>query len=185
MRHAFHEGMAGALARRRIATFRYNFPYTEAGRRRPDRTAVLIRTVRTAVETAAVETCGLSLVAGGKSMGGRMTSSAASEKPLAGVCGLVFFGFPLHRPGEKSAARADHLAAVDLPLLFLQGTRDRLADISLMETVCRGLGERASLHILADADHSFHVPKRTGRTPDDVRDELATAVEAWWDGLGL
>lgn len=185
MRHAFHADLAEALARRRIGTFRYNFPYTEAGRRRPDRTSVLTSTVRSAVQAAAEEAGGLPLLGGGKSMGGRMTSTAASETPLPGVRGLVFFGFPLHRPGETSTARAEHLDRVTVPLLFLQGARDRLADISLIQIVCRKLRGRVTLHVVEDADHSFHLPRRTGRSAADVSDELAGAVETWTEGLGL
>jgi predicted alpha/beta-hydrolase family hydrolase len=185
MRHLFHESVARHLARHRIGMLRYNFPYTEADRRAPDRAPVLVETVRSAVATAGDAASDLPLVAGGKSMGGRMTSTAASEGALRGVRGIVFFGFPLHRPGEKSAGRADHLKSVDVPMLFLQGTRDRLADVGLIGEVCEGLGERATLHVVDDGDHSFKVPKRAGRSYDEVIAELAVAVSAWAERLGL
>ena len=119
------------------------------------------------------------LLAGGKSMGGRMTSQAAAEAPLPGVRGLVFFGFPLHPAGRPSTERADHLAKVDLPMLFLQGERDKLAELDLLRPVCAGLGARATLHVVPEADHGFHVPKRSGRTDDEVLAELADVAAQW------
>jgi predicted alpha/beta-hydrolase family hydrolase len=182
MRHAFMESMARALARDRIGTFRYQFPYMEAGRRAPNRAPILMETVRAAVLVARERTDAL-LIAGGKSMGGRMTSQAAAAEGLEGVRGLVFFGFPLHRPGEPSSERARHLSDVERPMLFLQGTRDRLADLELLRRVCAGLGTRATLHVVEGADHSFRLPKRLGRTEDDVFAELAQTVKDWAAGI--
>ncbi len=179
MRHTFLEALAEALAERGIATFRYQFPYAEAGRRRPDREPVLVATVRAAVEAAREVAGDLPLLAGGKSMGGRMTSRAAAHEPLAGVRGLVFFGFPLHAPGKPSSERADHLDQVDLPMLFLQGDRDAFAGLDLLEPVVERLGARATLHLVTAADHGFHVLKRSGRTDAEVLDELAEQTDAW------
>ena len=183
MRHPFMESMAQALAQRGVATLRYNFPYMEAGRRRPDPQHLAEATVRSAVAAAADVAGGIPLLAGGKSFGGRMTSSAAAGEPLLGVRGIAFLGFPLHAPGKEGTKRADHLRAIDLPMLFLQGTRDRLARLSLMEVVCRELGRRATLRIIDGADHSFKVLKRTGKSTEAVRAELADAVTDW--GLSL
>lgn len=183
MRHAFMERMAARLAGCGIGTLRYNFPYTEAKRGRPDRPPVLTATVRAAVTAAAAHARGRPLLAGGKSMGGRMTSLAASEMPLAGVRGLVFFGFPLHPAGAPGVARAEHLAAVGLPLLFLQGTRDNLADLTLLRPICAALGPAASLREVDGADHGFHVLKRSGRTDEDVLDALTREVATWARGL--
>jgi predicted alpha/beta-hydrolase family hydrolase len=185
MNHPFNEGVAAALASRRIATFRYQFPYAEAGRRRPDRTSILTATVRAAVEAGSAAVGDLPLIAGGKSMGGRMTSTAAAEEPLGEVRGIVFFGFPLHGPGEASSDRAAHLDLVPVPMLFLQGTRDRLADIDRMRRVCMGLRERAKLHVVDGADHSFSVPKRSGRTQEEIRQDLADAVSTWVEQIRL
>jgi predicted alpha/beta-hydrolase family hydrolase len=179
MQHPFMEAMARVLAAHGVATFRYHFPYMERGRRRPDPRATLLATVRAAILTAAGTVPGLPLVAGGKSMGGRMTSLALSESPMAEVAGLVFLGFPLHQPGKPSADRGVHLADVSEPMLFLQGTRDTLADLTLLEPVCRSLGARATLHVVEGADHSFHVLKRSGRRDDDVLEELGDVMTAW------
>jgi predicted alpha/beta-hydrolase family hydrolase len=179
MRHPFMEAMARILAARGVATFRYQFPYMERGRRRPDHRATLLSTVRAAIMTAAGTAPDLPLVAGGKSMGGRMTSLALSESPMAEVVGLVFLGFPLHQPGKPSAERGAHLAHVSVPMLFLQGSRDTLANLEVLGPVCRSLGERASLHILEGADHSFHVLKRSGRRDDEVLDELGDVMAGW------
>jgi predicted alpha/beta-hydrolase family hydrolase len=179
MRHAFMMAMSQRLAALGIATLRYQFPYMEAGKRRPDPRATLTATVRSALGAAAEVAPGLPIFAGGKSMGGRMTSLAAAEAPLAGVRGLVFFGFPLHPAGRPATTRADHLQAIDLPLLFLQGGRDRLAELQLLEPVCARLGARATLHVVPMADHSFHVPKRSGRSDADVQLELAHVVSSW------
>jgi hypothetical protein len=179
MRHAFMEGLAAALAERGVATFRYQFPYTEAGRRRPDREPVLRATVAAAVRAARELADDLPLLAGGKSMGGRMTSRAAAIDRLPGVRGLVFFGFPLHPPGKPSTDRADHLADVDLPMLFLQGDRDAFGGLDLVEPLVERLGPRATLHVVAGADHGFHVPKRSGRTDAEVLAELARRTDEW------
>ncbi|MGH7644577.1 MAG: alpha/beta hydrolase family protein [Gemmatimonadales bacterium] len=179
MRHPFLEAVARALADRQIATFRYQFPYMERRERRPDPPGVLEATVRAAVGAAAAAAPGLPLVAGGKSLGGRMTSSAAAKQPLDAVRGLVFLGFPLHPPKRPASERAAHLDRVALPMLFLQGTRDDLADLSLLEPVCRRLGPRATLHVVEGADHSFRVLKRSGRTDAEVLEELADAVVGW------
>jgi uncharacterized protein len=178
MRHAFLETMAALLAGRGVATLRYQFPYVEAGRKLPDPPALLERTVRAAVAEAARRAPDLALLAGGKSMGGRMTSQAQASAPLPGVRGIVFVGFPLHPPGKPSTARAEHLARVDVPMLFLQGTRDDLADLGLLEPVLRPLA-RAELIIVDGADHSFRVPASSGRRAHEVMGELASAVAAF------
>ncbi len=183
MAHPFMEDMAERLARRSIATLRYQFPYMEQGKRPPNAAPVLKATVRSAVATAVELGEGLPLLAGGKSMGGRMTSLAASEEALPGVQGLVFFGFPLHAAGKPCAERARHLADVGAPMLFLQGTRDRLAHLELLRPVCRGLGQRCTLEVLDQADHSFRVPKRSGIDQEDVLDRLADTVLAWQEEL--
>lgn len=179
MRHPFLEGLARALAQERVATLRYQFPYKERGAHRPDPPAVAQATVRAAVAAARRAAPDLPLLAGGKSYGGRMTSEAAAAGELAGVRGIVFVGFPLHAAGQPGERRAAHLERVLLPQLFVQGTRDALADLGLMRQVCQRLGARATLHVLQDADHSFRVPKRSGRTEADVLDEIALAVAAW------
>ena len=173
MRHAFLEAIAGALVRRGVGTLRFEFPYAAAGSRRPDPRPVLIETVRAATAEAARLAGGRPLFAGGKSMGGRMTSQAAAEGRLEGVRGIVFFGFPLHPAGRPDVARSDHLAQVRQPMLFLQGTRDTLADLGLLRTIVEKLGARARLHAVEGADHGFHVPKRSGRSDADVIEELA------------
>jgi predicted alpha/beta-hydrolase family hydrolase len=179
MEHPFLESVARLLSARRVATLRYQFPYTEAGGRRPDPPGVLLATVRAAVARARELMPEVRLFAGGKSMGGRMTSAAAADRPLDGVAGLVFLGFPLHRPGRPAIDRAEHLGRVQLPMLFLQGTRDDLADLSLVREVTTGLGSRATLHVVEGADHSFAVLKRSGRTGAEVLDELADAIAGW------
>ena len=178
MRHGFLASIARALFGRGVATLRYQFPYMEAGARRPDSPAVAEGTVRAAVELAAELVSGLPVIAGGKSFGGRMTSGAAA-KSLPGVRGLVFLGFPLHPPGKPSTERADHLDSVGVPMLFLQGTRDQFARLDLISTVCRRLGSRATLHLIDEGDHSFGVPKRIGRNSSAVIDELAGAIVQW------
>lgn len=179
MEHPFMEASARALAGRGIATFRYNFPYMEQRRGRPDPGSVLQRAVRAAVEAASAALPGVPLFAGGKSMGGRMSSEAQAKAPLQGVRGLVFVGFPLHRPKSPSTERADHLARVQLPMLFLQGTRDEMADLELVRGVTTGLGASATLHMVEGADHGFHVLKRSGRTDAEVIDELANRIGSW------
>jgi uncharacterized protein len=178
MRHPFLETIAERLAHRGIATLRYQFPYMEAGRGRPDPPAVAEATVGAAVAKAREVAPGLPLVAGGKSFGGRMTSSAAAHGPLPGVFGLVFLGFPLHPPNQPGQSRAEHLTAVELPMLFLQGTRDSLADLELITSVCGRLAN-ARLHVVEGADHSFAVLKRSGRSGAEVLDELTTTVAEW------
>ena len=162
MRHAFMEAVSARLVAAGIATFRYQFPYMEQGRRAPDPPGVLTATVRAAVEAAAKAAPELPLFAGGKSLGGRMTSTAAAQRPLPGVRGLVFFGFPLHAPGKPGRARAEHLRGVHLPMLFLQGTRDPLADLGELRPVLDELGDRAQLHVVDGGDHSFHVLEALG-----------------------
>ncbi len=179
MRHRFMERIAGELADRGVATLRYQFPYLEQGSRRPDPPGVLEATVRAAVTKARELAPELPLVAGGKSMGGRMTSSAEARRTLEGVCGLVFLGFPLHPPKRPGTSRAEHLAGVQVPMLFLQGTRDDLADLGLIGDVCDGLGPRATLHVVDGADHSFAVLKRSGRTEAEVMAELADTITGW------
>lgn len=179
MRHAFLEDVAGRLAARGVGTLRFQFPYMEEGKKRPDRPPVAQATVRAAVAKAQELAPGLPLLAGGKSFGGRMTSQAAAAEPLEGVAGLVFLGFPLHAPGRASDGRGSHLDDVTVPMLFLQGTRDALADLDLMRGVCTRLKKRATLHVVEGGDHSFKVPKRSGRTPDEVMNELADAVAGW------
>jgi predicted alpha/beta-hydrolase family hydrolase len=183
MRHRFMESIAGALATRGIATLRYQFPYVEAGSRRPDPPGVLQATVRAAVAVAWEVASGLPLFAGGKSLGGRMTSNAMARRPIDGVRGLVFLGFPLHPAGQPGVTRAEHLDRVDAPMLFLQGTRDALADLDLMRSVCTRLGSRATLHVVDGADHSFAVLKRSGRSDADVMDELAASTTDWLRSL--
>jgi predicted alpha/beta-hydrolase family hydrolase len=183
MRHPFLSEMAGRLAERRIATLRFQFPYMEAGRRSPDRPPVATAAVRAAVAAAAAQAPSLALFAGGKSFGGRMTSTAAAVAPLASVRGLVFLGFPLHAVKRPSAERGAHLREVGIPMLFLQGERDELADLALLTPVCAGLGTRASLHVVAGADHSFRVRKRSGRSDDEILDELAEAVDRFTGAL--
>lgn len=179
MRHRFMESIAQRLAAQRVGTLRYQFPYTEQGGRRPDPEPVLLATVRAAVAAGREAAAGVPLLAGGKSMGGRMTSRAAAVASLEGVKGLVFLGFPLHPAGQPGHSRADHLARVDLPMLFLQGDRDTLADLTLLRPVVDRLGERATLRVIEHADHMFHVLKRSGRTDEQVLDELAAAVAEW------
>jgi hypothetical protein len=184
MRHRFMEAMSTRLAAAGIATFRYQFPYMEAGSRRPDTRATLLATVRAAVEAAHGAAPDLPLLAGGKSMGGRMSSLAAAEAALPGVRGLVFFGFPLHPAGRPSIERADHLEQVGVPMLFLQGERDQLAGLDLLRPICAARGVRATLHVIPTADHGFHVLKSSGRSDAEVLDELAQRVAAWAAPLG-
>ncbi|WP_024516690.1 alpha/beta family hydrolase [Bradyrhizobium sp. Tv2a-2] len=179
MTHSYMEAVAAGLAARDIATLRYQFPYMEKKSKRPDPPAVAQATVRAAVETAARALPGLPLIAGGKSFGGRMTSQAQAKQPLAGVHGLAFFGFPLHGVGQPSIERAAHLADIRVPMLFLQGTRDKLAELDLLRPVVEGLGARATLHLVEGADHSFHVPVRSGRNDDDVMQEVLDTFVAW------
>jgi uncharacterized protein len=183
MRHAFMEAMSARLVASGLAVWRYQFPYMEAGQRRPDRAPLLEATARAAIGAAAAAAPDLPLLAGGKSMGGRITSQAAAAAPLPGVRGLIFFGFPLHPARKPAIRRAEHLAAVPLPMLFVQGTRDALADLELIGEVCRGLGDRATLHIADGADHGFQVLVRSGRTGDEVLGEIAGAAAGFADRL--
>jgi len=176
MRHAFMETMARRLAGQGIGTLRYQFPYTEQGSRRIDPEPLLLATVRAAVAAGREAAGALPLLAGGKSMGGRMTSRAAAAAPLPGVAGLVFLGFPLHPAGQPGVSRADHLARVDVPLLFLQGDRDALADLALLRPVVERLGGRATLRVIEHADHMFHVLKQNNRTDEQMLDELTRTI---------
>jgi predicted alpha/beta-hydrolase family hydrolase len=179
MAHPFMQAVADALAAHGIATLRYQFPYMEQGSKRPDAPKLAQATVRAAAAEASRLAPELPLFAGGKSFGGRMTSQAQAASPLPGVRGLVFLGFPLHPAGRPSDERAAHLFDVQVPMLFLQGTRDQLADLGLLQTVVGKLGARASLKLFQDADHSFHVPARTGRKDAEVMAEMGQAVADW------
>ena len=175
--------VAADLSLRGIATLRYQFPYMERGARRPDPPALAQATVRAAAAAALKALPSLPLIAGGKSYGGRMTSQAQAKAPLPGVGGLAFLGFPLHPAGRPSQDRANHLFDVQIPMLFLQGTRDALATLDQLEPLCQALGPRATLKLFHDADHSFHVPARSGRTDAQVRGEMLDALAAWIDSV--
>jgi hypothetical protein len=179
MAHAFMAEAAEGLATRGIATLRYQFPYMDKGGKRPDPPAVAHAAVRGAVAAAAQHCVGLPLIAGGKSFGGRMASQAQAKAPLPGVVGLAFFGFPLHAAGKPSSERADHLTEVRVPMLFLQGSADKLAEPDLLKPVVKKLGARATLHLVDGADHSFHVPKRSGRNDREVMADILDAFAAW------
>jgi uncharacterized protein len=179
MTHAFMTEAAEGLAERGIATLRYQFPYMQQGGKRPDPPAIAHAAVRGAVAAAALHCPGLPPIAGGKSFGGRMTSQAQAKAALPGVVGLAFFGFPLHAVGKPSSERADHLADVRVPVLFLQGSADKLAEVDLLKPVVNKLGSRATLHLVDGADHSFHVPKRSGRSDREVMAEILDAFAAW------
>jgi predicted alpha/beta-hydrolase family hydrolase len=183
MRHASMEAIAAGLSERGIATLRYQFLYMEKGGKRPDPPAIAHAAVRAAVAEAARCCAGLKLIAGGKSFGGRMTSQAQAKAPLDGVAGLAFFGFPLHPAGKPSSERATHLADVKIPMLFLQGTRDALAELSLLKPVVKGLGQKATLHLAEGADHSFNVLKSSGRNDREVLAEILDAFVVWADKL--
>jgi len=184
MNHPFMATVAAGLAERGIATLRYQFPYMEKGSKRPDAPVVAHAAVRVAVAEAARCCPRLPLVAGGKSFGGRMTSQAQASVPLDGVRGLAFFGFPLHPAGKPSSERANHLGDIKVPMLFLQGGRDSLAELSLLEPVVKGLKRRATLHVVKEADHSFHVPARSGRKDSEVMTEILDAFETWVGEIG-
>lgn len=179
MKHVFMEDVAHELAGCGIASLRFNFPYMQAGGKRPDRPEAAHATVRRAVATAARAAPDLPLFAGGKSFGGRMTSQAQAIAPLPGVRGLVFVGFPLHPRKKPAVERAAHLDGPGLPLLFIQGSRDELADLDLIGNVCSGLGARATLHVVESADHAFATPARAGRSRSQIMSEIAEAASAW------
>jgi predicted alpha/beta-hydrolase family hydrolase len=179
MTHSFMEAIADELALHSIATLRFQFPFMERGSKRPDRPAVAHDTIRAAVDTVAEVLPGIPLIAGGRSFGGRMTSQAQALSGLPGVNALVFLGFPLHPAKRSSSERAEHLENVSVPMLFIQGTRDELAELPLLKQVCDRLGDRATLHLVEDADHSFHVRVRSGSTDAKVRGEIADAVASW------
>ena len=183
MHHPFMQAVAADLAERGIATLRYQFPYMEQGKKRPDTPKLAHATVRVAVAEAARLVPDLPLVAGGKSFGGRMTSQAQALAPLPNVRGLAFLGFPLHPPGAPSDERAAHLSDVHVPMLFLQGSRDEFADLNLLRPLVNRLGARASLNLCDDADHSFHVPARSGKKDPEVRREVMDALATWVDQL--
>ena len=181
MTHPALEAIAAELGERGVATLRYQFPFMEQRSRRPDPPPLAHATVRAAVDAAGSLAPDLAIVAGGRSFGGRMTSQAQSASPLPGVRGLVFLGFPLHPAGRPSSERGEHLSEVGVPMLFLQGTRDALAHLPLLEALCARLGKRATLKLLSEADHSFHVPARSGRTDADIRREMLDALVEWID----
>ena len=179
MRHSFMEAMASDLAAAAVATLRYDFPYMEERRKRPDPPAVAKATVRAAVTAAAKLMPGLALFAGGKSFGGRMTSEAQASEPLGSVKGLVFLGFPLHPAKQPASARGAHLSKVSVPMLFLQGERDALAELPLLRDLLAKLGPGATAQIIPHADHSFHVPAKSGRSDPEIRAELARMIAGW------
>jgi predicted alpha/beta-hydrolase family hydrolase len=179
MAHPFMAAVATGLAQRRVATLRYQFPYMEKGSRRHDPPMLAQATVRAAVAEVARLLPEVPLFAGGKSFGGRMTSQAQAAAPLPDVRGLIFIGFPLHPAGKPSDERGRHLFDIRIPMLFLQGTRDALATLAEVEPLCQALGRRAVLRLFQDADHSFHVPARTGRTDTEVRSDLLDAAAGW------
>jgi len=185
MAHPFLAAVAAELKQRGIATLRYQFPYMEAGGKRPDPPKLAQAAVRAAVAEAARLQPGIPLIAGGKSFGGRMTSQAQASAPLSGVRGLAFLGFPLHAAGRPSRDRGDHLFDVRIPMLFLQGTRDALADLAELEPLCAALAPLSTLKLFQDADHSFHVPARSGRTDNQTRSDMLDALAAWTDALRL
>jgi uncharacterized protein len=183
MTHAFMADVAAGLVERGIATLRYQFPYMEKGGKRPDPPGIAHAAVRAAVAEAARAFPDLPLIAGGKSFGGRMTSQAHAKQPLPGVRGLAFFGFPLHATGKPSSERAAHLADIKIPMLFLQGSNDKLAELDLLQPVVKHLGARATLHLIDGADHSFHVPARSGRKDAEVMVELLDTFAKWVDAV--
>ncbi|MCU1242425.1 MAG: hypothetical protein JWO71_3151 [Candidatus Acidoferrum typicum] len=185
MTHPFLEKLAGELADAGVASFRYQFPYMEERRRVPDSPSVATATVAAAVRAAANAAPGVPVLAGGKSFGGRMTSQAASQQLLEGVRGLVFFGFPLHPPNKLGTKRAEHLAKVQIPMLFLQGTRDTLADLNLLRPICKNMGKLATLHVIETADHSFHVLKSCGKSDAEVLRELVRTTASWAEKLKM
>jgi hypothetical protein len=184
MNHPFTQSLATELAAVKVATLRFQFPYMEQQRKIPDRPPALTAAVVAAVDAASRAAPDLPVFAGGKSLGGRMTSLAASERDLDGVRGLIFFGFPLHPPNQPGTKRAQHLRLVKLPMLFFQGTRDKLADLNLLRPIYAELGSRATLHVIDTADHSFHVLKSSGKTDAAVLQELAKTAATWTQAFG-
>ena len=182
MNHPFMNNMANLLAEEMIGTLRYNFPYTENKLRRIDPAPILMETVKAAAKAVKEYSGDIPILAGGKSMGGRMTSQAAAVNKLEDVKGLVFFGFPLHAPGKDSTERAEHLFKVNVPMLFLQGTRDKLANLDLLKPIILKLGKQAQLHIIEGADHSFHLLKSSGKSDEEVLKEMAKKVGDWSGG---
>jgi uncharacterized protein len=185
MAHRFMEATASGLGERGVATLRYQFPYMEQGSRRPDAPGVAHAAVRAAVAEASRRCPGLPLFAGGKSFGGRMTSQAQATAPLPHISGLIFLGFPLHPLGKPSADRAKHLSSVHIPMRFVQGSRDKLAELRLLEPVVNGLAAPASLQVIEQADHSFHVPARSGRTDGEVLAGILDGLSAWIDAVAV
>ena len=183
MQHSFMAAVADGLSAHQVATLRYNFPYMEQGRRQPDSPKAAQLTVRAAVNEASHVLPGIPSFAGGKSYGARMTSQAQAEVPLPHVRGLVFLGFPLHPPGQPSANRAEHLSSMDVPMLFLQGARDEFADLDYLKPLVKHLGANATLNLFDHADHSFHVPAKSGRTDAEVMTELLDEITAWIDRI--
>ena len=184
MRHATIQTIADALADQRIATFRYNFPYSEQGTAR-NPTAICVETIRNAVKAAHKAAPDLPVLAGGHSFGGRMTSTAQSEEPIENVKGLVFFSFPLHLPGKPDTKRADHLSEVKVPMLFVSGTRDEFAGLDLLKPVVKKLGKSARLHLIDTANHSYKVLKKTRKSDEDVFVEMSRVVREWADKLEI
>jgi predicted alpha/beta-hydrolase family hydrolase len=183
MRHRFMEDVAGKLAELGVATLRYQFPYMEKRTKRPDSEAVLTDTVKAAIAAAKKQAGNLPIFAGGKSMGGRMTSIAAAKEALDGVSGLVYFGFPLHAAGRPGIERGQHLADIQIPMLFLQGSRDALAELKLLKSLCAKLGKRAELFIIDGGDHSFHMLKSAKKSDEQVLDELVSRAARWMESV--
>jgi len=184
MSHAFMQSVATALAERQIATLRFQFPYMEKGSKRTDSPKLCHATIRAAANYAREKT-DVPLIAGGRSFGGRMASQAQAEEPLPGVVGLAFLGFPLHPPKAPSDERGEHLDDVKIPMLFLQGTRDELADLALLKALVKRLGKRATLKLYEDGDHSFHVRARSGHTDAEVFEEMMNDLAAWADNISV
>ena len=179
MSHARMAAIAEGLAARQIATLRYQFPFMEKGARRPDPPTLAHQAVRSAAAHARLIAPDLPLYAGGRSFGGRMTSQAQAQAPIPGVQGLAFLGFPLHPAGKPSVNRAEHLVGIQIPMFFVSGTRDALADLKLLKSIITGMGDQATLHVVSHADHSFNVPIRSGRTTADAEAEVVDTLASW------